>query len=221
MMRLQVIFLLLLAVCSICARADMISPDVERARERLKNNPNVYDRVDDYCKDRKPGAVCSIPGPTFAGGGEGVCRNEYSSSSPTIDLSCVRSGEVQIDRKLPDGGFVHDASLCSRPKDKDCGFGKEIPGGPECPSRWNCKPMKPTPADQFCRSKGVGSACTVELIYLGRSERHEGICTIIVETERFYYQGHREAKRDVIRCEPPPVAPRNYSPVSWQQKLFP
>lgn len=220
-MRLHVISFSMLTICCLSASADMISPEVQRAQERLQANPNVYDRVDDYCKDKKPGAVCSIPGNTFAGGGEGICKNAFNPWKSTIDLSCVRKGEVWIDRKLPEGGFVNDSNLCAREKDEDCGFGKKIPGGPECPSRWNCKPMNPTPADQFCKNKNVGSSCTVELIYQGKTERHDGICSMIVETERFYYQGHREATRNVIRCEPPPVAPRNFSPVSWHKKLIP
>lgn len=203
-------------------RADLIPPEVGEAQDRLRANPMAYDRVDEFCDGKKPGAGCTITGTTFSGGGEGVCTNFVNRHQApiAIDMSCVRNGEVRIERKLPEGGFVNNSDLCKR-SENECRLRKKVPGGPGCPSRWNCKPMVPTPADQFCKGKAIGSSCTVELTYQGNNELHAGICREIVETEGFYYQGHRTATRQVISCEPPPAAARTFTPASWHQKLLP
>ncbi len=190
------------------ASADLISPAVQSARDRLSANPNTYDRVDNFCTGKKPGGACLIAGSTFAGGGEGTCRNNINTETSTIDLTCVRNDEVLIDRKLPAGGFVYDPELCRLGEDKESG------------QKWDCKPMVPTPADQFCKGKGLGSRCMVELTYRGRTEQHSGTCKQVTETEKFYFWGYRTATRQVIRCEPPPVPPRTYTPASWRQKLL-
>lgn len=197
-----------LACSCIPASADLISPEVQSARDRLRANPNTYDRVDNFCTGKKPGDACSISGSTFAGGGDGSCSNSINKTTSTIDLTCVRNGEVWIDRRLPDGGFVNDPELCKMGEDKESG------------QKWDCKPMVPTPADQFCKGKSLGGRCTVELTYRGRTEQHNGTCKQVTETEKFYFWGYRTATRQVIRCEPPLVPPRTYTPASWRQKLL-
>ncbi|MES3025973.1 MAG: hypothetical protein V4857_30700 [Pseudomonadota bacterium] len=207
--------LAMLAMCvpNFC-RADLISPQVQAAQERLRANPNTFDRFDTYCAGKRPGALCTIAGNTFAGGGKGVCTNAINESKSSIDLSCVRSERVEIDRKLPAGGFVHDADLCARQATIIA-----TEDGQEN-RRWNCTPEHPAPADRFCRGKAVGSACTAELSREGSMEKHAGVCTAATETENFYYQGRRLAKREVIKCEPGQPAKHIYAPASWRQKLF-
>lgn len=197
-----------LACAGLTASADLISSEVREAHERLRANPDTYDRVDNFCAGKKPGAACSIPGNTFSGGGAGLCSNSINRETSTIDLSCVRNGEVWIDRKLPDGGFVNDPALCQREE------------GKESDHRWNCQPVSPPPSDQFCTGKKLGSRCIVELVYQNKKEKHEGLCEEITETESFYFEGHRTATRQVIRCEPPLAASRTYTPVNWREKLF-
>jgi len=201
--------LLLLLSCScLPGRADVVPPEQAAAKIRLYDNPNAYDRVDNFCKGKKNGATCSISGSTFSGGGEGICTSAVDRENASIDLSCIRKGEVDIDRKLPEGGFVNDSYLCQMGEDKQTG------------QKWNCKPASPTPADRFCQHQPVGGRCTVELTYQGKLERHEGICRQMTETKNFYYMGRRTATREVIRCEPPETATRVYTPASWWQKLF-
>jgi hypothetical protein len=200
--------------------ADVLSLDAENAQQRMQENPDIYDRVDDFCRDRKPQMACTISGSTFSGGGTGTCVREYSGKSKTIDLYCVRTSEVLIDRQLPDNRFVDDEDLCSTNWD-DCGKFGTVHNGVECKSPWNCTPLTPTPHDQFCKGKVVGNQCTVVLNYLGKEERHQGLCKTTIETDTFYHRGYHTRTSRVINCEPPSEAPRNFTTVKWFNKLLP
>ena len=198
----------LLLCCSLYAHADVIPPQVEDARQRLRENPDVFDRSDNYCQGKMPKAACVIAGSAFAGGGDGICVNQIGDGG-VIDLSCVRAEDVKIDRKLPEGGFVADATVCGE-------YHGEIDG-----EKYNCTPLNPTPADQFCKGRPLGGACTVELTYTGKQEKHAGICRKITQSESYYYRGHHTITREVIQCEPPSIPERTYTPVNWKQKLIP
>lgn len=202
---------LLLACCSTLATADVLPPQAASAAERLRSNPRAFDRFDNFCAGKKSGDACVIPGTAFAGGGKGRCENDINRKIYTIDLHCVREGYVDIERQLPEGGFVHDADLCR---------GAATHDAEEPAPKWNCTPLTPTPTDPFCKGKSVNSACTVELTYKGALQRDEGVCKEIVESERFYYQGHREATRKVIQCMPKEEVTRSFTPASWWQKLL-
>lgn len=205
---------ILLMCISHLVRADVMPPEVWKAHERLRANPKLFDRYDSYCAGKSPGDACTIPGSILAGGGNGTCKNEINATSSVIDLTCKRAGTVDIERRLPAGGFVNDESLCRwKAKAVTEAERKET-------QRWNCTPLQPVPADRFCEGKAADSPCTVELSYQGSTERNEGVCKMVVETEGFYYQGRRLAKRDVIRCEPEQPVPHEYKPVSWWQKLL-
>ncbi len=207
-----------LAVLAWCmpafVQADVISPRVQAARERLAANPNLFDRFDTFCAGKRNGSACVIPGTTFSGGGKGVCTTDLDGEDSGIDLTCVRTGLVAIDRKLPAGGFVHDEYMCGlkarATTDKD--LLKES-------RHWNCTPLKLPPTDIFCKDKTVGNRCTVELDYQGNKESHDGVCKVVTETNRFYYHGHRTSTRDVIQCEPEHPVMHQYTPASWRQKL--
>ena len=43
------------------ARADVIPPGVREAEQRLRDNPKAFDRVDQFCAQRKVGAACTLP----------------------------------------------------------------------------------------------------------------------------------------------------------------
>lgn len=193
---------------SLQAHADLISPRVGDARHRLRENPNTFDQTDNYCKGKKPQAPCVVAGSAFAGGGEGTCASDINDRG-VIELSCVRNDEITIERKLPEGGFVADEDVCGH-------YGGEMDG-----QKYNCTPLNPVPADQFCTGRPVGGACTAELTYKGQKEKHAGICRKVTETEEYYHWGHRTMTRDVIRCEPPSIPERTYTPVSWTEKLIP
>ncbi|WP_255990114.1 hypothetical protein [Chitinolyticbacter albus] len=193
------------------AAADVLPPQAASAAERLRNNPKAFDRYDNFCAGKKSGDACVIPGTAFAGGGNGRCDNDINRKTYTIDLHCVREGYVTIERQLPEGGFVHDEQLCRS---------KAAHESEEPAPKWNCTPLTPTPSDAFCKGKSINSACTVELTYKGALQRDEGVCKEIVETERFYYQGRREATRKVIQCMPKEEFTRSFTPASWWQKLL-
>ncbi len=91
-------------ITSTCLSADVISPTVQAAQDRLRNNPNVYDRVDNFCQGKKPQDRCTVSGPIISGGGEGVCINTQTNSySDSIDLACIRTKYVDIDRDIAEG----------------------------------------------------------------------------------------------------------------------
>jgi len=202
-----------LASCTVPALADLIPPEAEAAAKRLRANPKAFDRTDEYCTDKKVGEACTIPGSAFAGGGEGVCKNDLNRAG-TIDLSCKREGFMNIDRKYPEGGFVADATICRELEQRKR---ENTPYPPE----WNCTPLDPTPTDQFCAGKAVGAACTVTLSYLGKPEQAQGVCKHDLQQQGFYYQGRRTLSRLVIECQPAEALPeRKYTPVGWWQKLM-
>ena len=210
---------LLLGACCLAgahtsALADVLPPQAIDAVTRLKDNPNAYDRVDDFCNGKKKGDACTLPGNLFEGGGEGRCINELNRSTFTLDMSCQRPGSVVIERGLPDEGFLHDDDLC-RQQAKE----QATENGAPTTARWNCKPLDPMPTDRFCRGKAVGSACTVELRYQGQRSQADGTCQQFTEKQGFYYQGRRIMTREVIRCEPPRTVTRTFTPATWWQKL--
>ncbi len=188
------------------ARADVLPPQAADAKQRLLNNPAAYDNVDNFCDGKKPGAACTLPGNTFAGGGAGVCKNEVNRTTWLIDLTCQRKASVLVhEPQLPAGGFVVEPMLCNNGLD----FGEQF----------TCSPTTPPPPDRFCKGKKVAEACTVELANDGKKEKYPGICRQITEKASFYFQGYRTPSRDVIRCEPPQTLQRTLRRVGPLQKL--
>lgn len=191
------------------AAADVLPPQAAGAVERLLRNPNAFDRTDQFCAGKRRGDACTITASPLAGGGAGVCKNELNRTSFTIDLSCERSGSYVLDRGLPEGGFVGDASLCANPA-------ATVPSG----APYSCKPLQPMPVDRFCAGKPVGSACSAEISRDGVRETHPGVCRTVEEQRGFYFQGRRVATREVVRCEAEGSFERIYTPVGWFEKLF-
>lgn len=188
------------------AHADLLPPQAEPLMKRLDQNRNAFDRADQFCQGKQPGDACVIAGSRLAGGGDGVCKNDINRSSyGTIDLTCVRSGSISIERGLPENGFVADASLCE---------------GPGVLGQWRCKPLPEPPVDRFCQGKSVGQSCAVSLRYEGREEEHAGVCREITQRSGFYYRGHQTVTRQVILCDAPEAIERVYQDVSWWKKLW-
>lgn len=203
--------LILLLLCgAVPAQADLLSPVVEAARERLSNNPKTYDRADQFCKGKDPQEACVIPFSPLVGGGEGICKNYVNRRTETIDISCVVTHEPQIDRQLPPGGFVGDRFRCP--------VGVAHQYNPD----WSCTPLPTPPIDRFCKDLPVGSACTNEFQLNGKTEHEQGVCKQVTEKQVFEPHPHdvTVTTREVIRCEPTSRFKQEYSNISWWQKLL-
>ncbi|MFN5010792.1 MAG: hypothetical protein ACK5F5_06170 [Gammaproteobacteria bacterium] len=192
------------------ARADVIPPGVREAEQRLRDNPKAFDRVDQFCAQRKVGAACTLPGDALAGGGAGVCRNALDETRTRIDLSCVRRATVTIDRGLPAGGFVLPAHVCADPEGaavaRERGYG--------------CTPAAQPLPDRFCAGRSVGAACEAALSVDGKPVRNAGVCARVTESApRFYFRGWQVARRDALQCVSATPVVRDHKPVSWWQKV--
>lgn len=206
---------LALATLGLPALADVLPPEGASALMRLRDNPQAFDRTDEYCLDKKVGHACSIPGDTFAGGGAGSCKNAFNRSAMRIDLSCVRDLQVRIDRQLPESDFIlSDATLCED-------FAQMKKNGVAGPEELSCTPPPTPPVDRFCAGKAVGASCRALLTVDGAQQDFPGICREVEQTRSVYLQGRRKAVRTVILCQPPePLPPRSYAPVSWWSRLL-
>lgn len=169
---------------------------LKQATERMRADPTIYDRVDNFCEGRQIKDSCWMPGSVFAGGGAGTCKRQFQhdhkTSVTTIDLVCLRNAKVTIDRKLPAGGFAFDPARCAQMHAMNA-----------------CKPLDPMASDRFCTGRQAGESCTAELTHESTIEQHDGICTQLVE-----YQGYgvRRAKRDVILCRAKEPVRHTYLP---------
>lgn len=187
------------------AWADLVPPEVAQAWQRYEKNPKAFDRTDQYCGNKKPGAACTIPGTVFEGGGGGTCERSVTQGSVYISLECKRSERIEIDRQIPDGPFRVDAELCS---------------GTEHNPVYICT-EPPVVADRFCANAQAGQACMAELRRNGKPESHAGVCQLGRETTNFYRWGRRQGHRPILSCEPVKQAPeRIYTAVSQWQKLL-
>jgi hypothetical protein len=211
MQRIQVLLLLLALSVPAATRAtaDVLPPRAAEAAERLRRNPDAFDRTDQFCKGRRRGDACEIAASPLAGGGGGTCRSAIDRAGSTIDLSCERADGYVLDRGLPEGGFVADASLCA-------GTAGQPPAG----APYACRPLQPMPVDRFCAGRPVGAACSAEISRDGARETHPGVCRTVEEQRGFYFQGRRVATREVVRCEATSSFERVYTPVGWWEKLF-
>ena len=192
------------------ARADIIPPAVQKAEQRLRDDPKTFDRVDLFCAKRSIGAVCTIPGDALAGGGAGICRNGLDATRTQIDLRCERSAAVVIDRGLPQGGFVVPAHVCA------------VPEGAEVARRqgYDCKPAAQPLHDRFCAGRDEGAACEAALTVDGKPVRNAGVCARVTESApRFYFRGWQVAKRESVQCVSAKPAVHDMKPASWWQKM--
>lgn len=194
------------------ACADLISPRLADAQSRLHANPQTYDQVDQFCSGKKRDEACSMPGSAFEGAGPGVCKTDINNNA-VIEMACVQTATVAVDRRIPDGGYVADERLC-QPYQAALAAGRPPPKQP-----WNCTPPAQALTDQFCAMAAAGDACTAEAVVDARRERHPGVCTSVIQTENFYHQGRRQATRSVLMCMPTSKIVRQFSPASWLQKL--
>jgi hypothetical protein len=192
------------------ARADVLPPQAAEAQQRLRENPNAFDRVDAFCAGRKVGAACTMPGDALAGGGTGVCRNGLDATRRQIDLRCERRAAVTIERGLPAGGFTLPAAICADPE------------GAEAARRqgYGCTPPAQPPQDRFCAGRAVGAACMAELTVDGKPVRNAGVCSRVTESApRFYFRGWQVAQREVVQCMSAKPVAHDMKPLSWWQKV--
>lgn len=203
-MRLITIFISAALLVCLPVSADVISPESVSAVQRLGNNPNAFDQVDNFCLGKKPKDACLIPGSIIAGGGKGICVNEVSRGAGAITMSCVRQGTLKIDRDIP--CHPHDLSNSNNRLAKI-----EVPVF--------CESMLPIPTDKFCRDKKIGNPCTVKFIFEGKAGVNEGVC---IEKEEVVGEHHPHAyvTRKVISCESQEKIKRQYTTVPLREKLF-
>lgn len=192
------------------AVADVIPPHIAALENRMRENPELFDRHDNFCSDKKPDDECMIPGSRLAGGGNGVCRRTVNSGNSTIDLSCERVDYVNIFRDLPSGGFVPESRTCASPQ-----LAEQLSRTP-----YACKPQAAPYVDRFCRGKSVGDACMVELSVGGARETNAGTCQQVTEKEGYYLYGRGVATRETIRCEASEPVKRTFSNVGPLRKLL-
>ena len=192
------------------ASADVLPPQAIETEHRLRENPQAFDRADQFCTGRSVGDACQMPGTALAGGGAGVCRNGIDVSRTRIDLRCERTAKVSLERGLPAEGFVLPAYFCENPE-----------GAAIVRSRgFSSTPAAQPPHDRFCQGRGIGAACTALLTVDGTPVRDAGVCARITESApRFYFRGWQIARREVVNCVSPEPIERRYKDVSWWQKV--
>ncbi len=189
--KLLILFVAVIFVSHInSAVADLIPPHLAALESRMRENPHIFDRYDQFCADKNVGDACVLSATPLAGGGAGRCRRTVNSSTSTIDLACERIQTPRIARDLPSSGFVADSRLCEMPQTADM----------LAQSPYPCQSQSATYVDRFCRDKKLGSACIVELFVDDKKTINEGVCQTIKETEPYYLWGYRIATRDTIQC---------------------
>ena len=176
------------------ARADVMSRETYDAHLREKNNPALYDKVDQYCAKLGVNAACSIPGSPFEGGGAGTCVRYLAPRGTEIELSCVVSNPVEIARKVPAGPYQRDPGAC--PKET------HAPAVPDPSGDPNACVAPPPVADQFCAGHEVDDACTAAFTAGGKAQSEAGRCSMTTEKYGYYRHGHQVATRRVILCLP-------------------
>ncbi len=188
--------------------ADVLSPSAVNLRERASKHPQLVDRADQYCTNKKIADVCTIPGDHFSGGGNGKCERVLNDKAEMLDLYCEIQETLVIDRKLPTGGYQADADICNDPQ-----LTEAVCGQP------------PLIADQFCEGKKAHDACVVSgelriLFKPSTNQRYQGQCQIQTESKHRYFRGHITLSRPVLMCSPlQPVPERSYQPISLLQRL--
>jgi hypothetical protein len=188
----------------------VLPPQAIETEHRLRENPQAFDRADQFCTGRSVGDACQIPGTALAGGGAGVCRNGIDVSRTRIDLRCERTAKVSLERGLPAEGFVLPAYFCENPE-----------GAAIVRSRgFSCTPAAQPPHDRFCQGRGIGAACTALLTVDGTPVRDAGVCARITESApRFYFRGWQIARREVVNCVSREPIEHRYKDVGWWQKV--
>ena len=192
------------------ASADVLPPQAIETEHRLRENPQAFDRADQFCTGRSVGDACQMPGTALAGGGAGVCRNGIDVSRTRIDLRCERTAKVSLERGLPAEGFVLPAYFCENPE-----------GAAIVRSRgFSCTPAAQPPHDRFCQGRGIGAASTALLTVDGALVRDAGVCARITESApRFYFRGWHIAQREAVNCVSSEPIERRYKEVSGWQKV--
>lgn len=214
--------LLWLMLCCVptLAWADLLPAVHYELKDRMRNNPQTYDRADQFCAKRRVGSPCVIPGNPFEGGGEGECQTSPNNQTRTIDSLCVRKERVEISREIPREGYKGSDAYCERDRKEAAAHAASPYAQFPRPVLYGCGPTSTVP-DRFCNGKVPGDACTAEVkvddtvsSFAGRCmERHEEAIVISREV----------MTRTVLLCLPEKPVVIDISPSSppnWFQRLF-
>jgi hypothetical protein len=192
----RLLVLTLAVVTSEAALADVLIPKKPSLAERMANNPNAIEQVDNWCEGRAAGASCSIPGNPFEGGGQGTCVRQANQRNNTIDLRCILSVATTIDRRFPDGPYQAEIELCA-PHSSTHRLETLRRTG------WLCEPP-PAVADRFCAGLASGADCRAEIMVGDRPQEFIGVCQPATQEIRQNYR----ATRPVLQCNPAHPAPK-------------
>lgn len=166
------------AMATVSVHADILPRGAMEARERFARHKNVFDRTDQFCRDKVIGAACEIPGTAFEGGGKGLCQRDLPDRASEIDLRCTLKAPIEIDRRVPDGPFRKDARRCD--------------GSPEVPGEdegFTCNDPPPV-SDRFCAGRKENDPCSARFKVAGKEQSESGRCGMTVEEYRYYQYDH-------------------------------
>jgi hypothetical protein len=124
--------------------------------ERMKNNPDAYDMVDDYCAGKKRDDSCNMPANLFYSSGPGKCIT-VPKDDRYIAMICKSTGIATFDPGMSEA----TSEYCPPPGNPDhialphhehpvCGLDEILE------------------VDRFCKDKKLGDSCQIEFTYSGQ-----------------------------------------------------
>ncbi|RAU20285.1 hypothetical protein CU669_19150 [Paramagnetospirillum kuznetsovii] len=169
------------------AHADLLPPGWEKLQQRIKDGG--FDVADQFCRDKKVGEACAIPGNSFEGGGQGICRAQLRRNWGEIRSACVLDDPAHMERVVDGEWWAERCTALERVR-------SQLPNA-------TCEP-KPPIADQFCAGKSAGDDCTAEVWVKAGMERYSGKCVQFRNTSAImFHPGDGERLlRDEIHCRP-------------------
>lgn len=197
------------------ALADTLPYSVFQARERMEQEPEYYERADQFCAEKRVGSPCVIPGNPFEGGGNGTCRTSPSSSG-AIESRCTLTYRPTVLDSLPDGSYRAPELMCENGKLKKTYESTNSDG------IISCNTVNIT-SDKYCNGKSANDSCVANVNYGTSTAAYQGICREKEDIRRIYSYGYITLKRTILTCSPEnPVIinTQESSPPSWLRRLF-
>jgi hypothetical protein len=187
-------------------------------RQKMQNDPNTYDRADQFCAQKKVGSPCTIPGNPFEGGGTGTCQTRLNDRQPTIDSLCTFTGLREVMRKIPDRGYKGSEHTCDSARQNPSSRAADDIKN----QNLTCGPT-PTVPDQFCDGKAAGDTCMAEMQVDSAKFTYPGRCAESEDRAKFYSLGYNVKVRTVLLCLPEnpvriEIGPS--SPPNWLQRML-
>ncbi|MGE5504639.1 MAG: hypothetical protein ACM31L_09475 [Actinomycetota bacterium] len=213
----KVVLLLCCCVPSL-AWADLLPPVHYELQERMKNDPQAYDRADQFCANKKVGSACAVPGNPFEGGGVGTCQTRADDKQRTIDSLCIFGDRREVLRNLPDRGY--------KGADEVCDMARRNPHSEAAADvraeKLTCDQAATVP-DRFCDGKAAGDPCAAEMSVAGSILSFPGRCGEKEERATYYSRGRQIKTRTVLIClpeNPTVIEVGPSSPPGWLQRLL-